>query len=158
VDRFRTAQELSGPLLTYVPSPPPEIARGLELTRQCVADIAEAARADGARTGLLLMPARFQTDDGDFSRLEAAVAQGGQSLVRDAATERFKSALAPLGLPTMDALDALRVAPRRQELFFQQTVHLTPRGHEIVAAALERFVVGSGLIGTEPGGGSAAER
>jgi hypothetical protein len=25
-------------------------------------------------------------------------------------------------------------------VFFQQTVHLTPRGHEVTAAALERFI------------------
>ena len=150
-DRFRQGQEISGPLLTYVASPPPDIARGLDITRQCLADIAAMAREDGARTGLVLMPARFQTDDGDFSRLEAILAQGGQTLVRDAASLRFKEALAPLNLPMMDALDALREAPRRQELFFQQTVHLTPRGHEVVAEALERFVLASGLVGGRPG-------
>jgi lysophospholipase L1-like esterase len=149
-ERFGRGQDLSGPLTTYVRTPPPEIDRGLELTRQCVASIAETARAGGARTALLLMPARFQTDDDDFTRLETILAQGGQTLMRDAATDRFRTALAPLGLPTMDALEALRAAPRRQELFFQQTVHLTPRGHEVLAEALERFLRASGL-GAPPG-------
>lgn len=156
-ERLGRGEEISGPLLTYVPSPPPQIAEGLDLTRRCVADIAAGARAQGAATALLLMPARFQTDDGDFSRLEAILAQGGQTLVRDAATERFKAALAPLGLPTLDALEALKGAPRRNELFFQQTVHLTPRGHEVLAEALERFVFDSGLAGTAPALAAATE-
>lgn len=32
------------------------------------------------------------------------------------------------------------------DLFFQQTVHLTPRGHEVVAEVLERFLRESGLV------------
>jgi hypothetical protein len=37
------------------------------------------------------------------------------------------------------------------DLFFQQTVHLTPRGHEVVADAIDRFVRESRLIDA-PGG------
>ena len=47
-------------------------------------------------------------------------------------------ALAPLDVPRFDPLPALRAALPGPDLFFQQTVHLTPRGHEIVADALER--------------------
>ena len=47
------------------------------------------------------MPARFQVDEADYGRLKAIVAAAGGSLVRDAATERFDAALAPL-IPRLD--------------------------------------------------------
>ena len=146
LDRFRQGEDISGPLTAYLSEPPPEVARGLDVTRACLADLAKRAKADGAAAGLVLFPARFQTDDGDFARLSAIVAASGATLVRDAASARFHDALGGLGLPMMDALDTLRTAPRRQELFFQQTVHLTPRGHQVVAEALERFLLDSGLV------------
>jgi hypothetical protein len=86
------------------------------------------------------MPARFQVDDADYGRLREIVAQSGGELVRDAATARFDAALGPLPLPRLDALPALRAALPGPDLFFQETVHLTPRGHQVVAAALERFL------------------
>jgi len=39
----------------------------------------------------------------------------------------------------------LRSAGPGSDLFFQQNVHLTPRGHETVAAALETFLERHGL-------------
>jgi hypothetical protein len=87
-----------------------------------------------------LMPARFQVDDPDYSRLKEAVAASGGELVRDAATERFDRGLAPLPVQRLDLLPSLRRALPGSDLFFQESVHLTPRGHEIVAAALDDFV------------------
>ena len=103
--------------------------------------IAGLAAARGARTALVLMPARFQTDDRDYEQLRAIVEASGESLVRDAATGRFREALAPLGLPMLDLLPILRAEPNRVELFFQRNVHLTPRGHRVVGQALTGFVV-----------------
>jgi hypothetical protein len=94
---------------------------------------------------VMLMPARFQVDDADYGRLREAVSSAGGTLVRDAATARFSEALAPLALPQFDALPPLRAALPGADVFFQQTVHLTPRGHEIVARALEAFIRGQGL-------------
>ncbi len=68
------------------------------------------------------------------------VAAAGGELIRDAATERFAQALDPLGLPQLDVLPALRAALPGPDLFYQETVHLTPRGHEVVADALARFI------------------
>ena len=93
----------------------------------------------------MLMPARFQVDDADYGRLKDAVSGAGGTLVRDAATARFTEVLAPLQVPLFDALPALRAALPGPDLFFQQTVHLTPRGHEIVARALEAFLHAQGL-------------
>jgi hypothetical protein len=94
---------------------------------------------------VLLMPARFQVDDADFGHLREAVEGTGGRLLRDGATTRFAGALAPLQVPRLDALPALKAALPGPDVFFQQTVHLTPRGHEIVARALEAFIRGQGL-------------
>lgn len=134
------------PLQSYAAHPAPRIAHGLVVTRRAVAQIAAEASAAGARTAIVLMPARFQVDDADYGRLRDAVSQAGGALVRDAATARFNDALADLSVPRFDALPALRRALPGPDVFFQQTVHLTPRGHEVVAEALQRFLYDSGLV------------
>ena len=101
--------------------------------------IAKKAAADGARTGLVLMPARFQTDDEDYGHLAETVRAAGGVLVRDSSSERFATALAPLGLPMIDLQPVLAAQPDRVGLFFQRNVHLTARGHEVVARRARRF-------------------
>ena len=87
---------------------------------------------------IALMPARFQLDPAEFERLRAATEPMAGPIAKDIATERFAAALAPLGVPTIDLLPPLRSAPHGQ--FFPGTVHLTPVGHETVAAALDAFI------------------
>lgn len=128
------------PLASYLANAPAEVASGLEASRRAFGLIASEAASRGARTAVVLMPARFQTDDADYERLRAVVAAAGDTLERDAATDRFRTALAPLGLPTLDLLPVLRAEPNRTELFFQRNVHLTPRGHSVVGKALADFV------------------
>ncbi len=137
------------PLTSYLADPPPEILDGLEVTRRAVGLIAAQAASHGARTAIVLMPARFQTDDGDYHRLAQAVHAAGGDLVRNAATERFAHALAPLGLPMLDLQPILAAQPDRVGLFFQRNVHLTPRGHDVVAAALFDFLERQGLTAGE---------
>jgi lysophospholipase L1-like esterase len=126
------------PLQSYAERPAPRIAEGLRITRECVEAIAAEAASAGARTMVMLLPARFQVNDEDYGNLKEIVEGAGGRLVRDAATERFDAALAPLPVPRFDALPALRAAG--PEVFYVSTMHLTPRGHEVIAAALERFV------------------
>jgi hypothetical protein len=133
------------PLQSYAARPAPQIADGLRISRECVEAIASDAAAAGAQTMVLLMPARFQVDDADYGHLKAAVAGAGGTLLRDGATDRFNQALSTLPIPRLDVLPALRAALPGPDLFFQQTVHLTPRGHEIVAAALDAFLRRQGL-------------
>jgi lysophospholipase L1-like esterase len=128
------------PLQSYAASPAPRIAEGLAITRQCVRHIAAIAASQGASTAIALMPARFQVDDADYGRLKEAVTAAGGELQRDAASQRFDAALAELPLPRVDLLPELRRALPGPDLFFQETVHLTPRGHEVVAEALYRFI------------------
>ncbi len=133
------------PLQSYAAQPAPRIEEGLRISRDCVQAIAAEAAAAGARAMVMLMPARFQLDDPDYARLEAAVEGAGGVLVRDAATTRFTQALASLPVPAFDALPALRASRPGPDLFFQQTVHLTALGHDVVAAALEAFIRKQGL-------------
>jgi len=133
------------PLQSYAEKPAPRIDQGLQITRECVETLAAEAAADGARTMIMLMPARFQVDDADYGHLREAVQIAGGTLVRDAATERFNRALGSLPLPRFDALPPLRAALPGPDVFFQRTVHLTPRGHQIVAAALADFIRKQGL-------------
>jgi len=128
------------PLQSYAANPAPRIARGLDISRECIGEIAEIARNLGARTAVALMPARFQVDDADYGRLKEAVEAAGGQLRRDGASERFDAALAALPLPRIDLMPAFRASLPGPDLFFQQTVHLTPRGHEVVAEALDRFI------------------
>ena len=138
------------PVSSYLADPPPYIAHGLEVSRRAFEQIATRAHALGARPALILFPARFQTDDGDYGRLDAIVRHAGGVLVRNAATDRFKSALAPLNLPTLDLLPVLERQPNRINLFFQRTIHFTPRGHEVVTDALFDFLTANGLAGQRP--------
>lgn len=130
------------PLQSYAAKPAPRIAEGLIIARNCIQQIASEAAAAGARTGIVLMPARFQVDDVDYGHLREAVAAQGGELVRDAATQRFAAALSSLGLPMTDLLDPLRRAPPGPPLFFALNVHLTSRGHIVVADHLAHFAAG----------------
>jgi lysophospholipase L1-like esterase len=140
-ERFRTAAgPPEAPLPAYAKNPSPRIEQGISLARDVLAQIANEANAAGAQTGIILMPARFQIDDGDYGRLRDIVAQSGGELMRDAATDRFAAALDDLELPTIDLLPVLRNAKHGSDLFFQENVHLTPRGHAVVGESLAAFV------------------
>jgi lysophospholipase L1-like esterase len=128
------------PLQSYAAAPAPRIAEGLAIARRSIEDITARASAAGASTMVVLMPARFQVDDPDYLRLKEAVAQAGGDLRRDGASERFERALSSVPVPRIDLLPALRGALPGPDLFFQESVHLTPRGHDVVAAALDAFV------------------
>ena len=134
------------PLQSYAARPAPRIAEGLALARRSVEDIKQTASRSGATAAVVLMPARFQVDDGDYGRLKEIVAATGGNLIRDAASTRFQEALAPVGVPMLDLLPPLRGALPGPDLFYQETVHLTPRGHTVVAAALDRFIEENGLL------------
>lgn len=153
LERVGQVRPIDRALTMYLPELPPEMARGLAVSRECVRRIDAIARERGGRTGVVLLPARFQVRDDDYAALSAIVEESGATLVRDAGTKRFEEALAPLDLPMMDALPVLRLAPHRNELFFATTAHLTVRGHEVLAEGLEDFLRSSGLlrrVGTAP--------
>jgi hypothetical protein len=129
------------PLASYLADPPPHVIRGFEVSQRAFGLIVSRAKAIGAETGFVLMPARFQTDDPDFGHLAEAVRQAGGVLDRQSASARFEAALAPLGAPMIDLRPILAAQPDRIGLFFRYNVHLTPRGHRVVADSLATFVL-----------------
>ena len=144
-DRFRFKAPPEPPLQSYAAQPPPRIARGIEIARSCIQQIGAEAEQRGARMAIVLMPARFQVDDGDYGRLAKTVEDTGGRLVRDAATTRFAEGLGSLPYPMTDLLPPLRQALPGPDVFFQQNVHLTPRGHRVVADHLAQFIRAHGL-------------
>jgi hypothetical protein len=121
------------------------VGQGLDVSRRAFGLIADRARGIGSRTAIALMPARFQTDDPDYGRLAEIVKNAGGELVRNSASDRFRTALAPLAVPMIDLQPTLAAQPDRIGLFFQRNVHLTTRGHDVVAAALFEFLESNGL-------------
>jgi lysophospholipase L1-like esterase len=135
-DRFTHLAPPEPPLQTYAANPAPRIRMGLDATRRAIERLAADVARDGGRLAILYMPARFQLDDGDYGRLRRIVEDAGGELVRDAATRRFEAALDGIGVPTLDLLPPLRATRPGPDLYFQQTAHLTPLGHRVVAAAI----------------------
>ena len=128
----------SRPVASYQVSPPEFITTGLRVASRALGTLAREVEAGGARFAIALVPARFQLDAAEYERLRSATEPLAGPIRVDAATERFAAAVAPLGVPTVDLLPALRAAPAGQ--FFAGTVHFTPAGHETVAATLEGFL------------------
>jgi lysophospholipase L1-like esterase len=128
------------PVDSYLVDPPADVMRGFDVARDAIERIVDRAAEGGARTAVILLPARFQLDPRDFADLTAEVKPFGMTLVRDGATERFRSAYANLPVPVLDLLPVFRGMPQADELFFRRNVHLTPRGHQVVAEELARFI------------------
>ncbi|MFO7693545.1 MAG: hypothetical protein R6V57_10715 [Vicinamibacterales bacterium] len=146
LDRFGWRPEIDPPLRTYLPDAPPEIERGIAVMREAVSRLATLTGSQGARLVVVLLPARFQVDDGDYGRLKEIVERSGTTLERDRATERFKTALAGLGVPVLDVLPPLREAARTADVYMQSTAHFTPFGHEALAEILERRLLDERLV------------
>ena len=140
LDRFGWRPEIDAPLRTYLPDAPPEIDKGLEVTKDVVSRLDALTRQEGSRLVVVLLPARFQVDDGDYGRLKAIVARPGRRSIGIGATERFKAALTGLNVPVFDALPPLREAARQAEVYMQSTAHFTAAGHEALAGILEQYL------------------
>jgi lysophospholipase L1-like esterase len=133
-------------LLSYATPLPEDIAEGFADAAAAVRRIADRAAASGARTAIVLVPARFQLDTTDYDRISPGVTRHGYELARDGASVRFAEAFESLGLPVLDLLPAFRASANPAGVFFQRTVHLTPQGHAIAAEALARFVDERALV------------
>jgi lysophospholipase L1-like esterase len=157
LDRLGRAPVPQRPLVAYLTDPPADVPFGLSVSARAFGRIADAAAAKRVPTAIVLIPARFQVDDDDYGRLAEIVRASGGTLARDAGTERMAAALAPLHLPTLNLLPILRASPDPVGLYFRQNAHFTPRGHEVIAAALEPFVRAHGLL-SDPSGGQGRLR
>ena len=98
--------------------------------------IAKRAEGVGARTAVVLMPARFQTDDPDFGRLAQAVARRRRrtrAARGDGPLSRRRWRRSDCRCSTCCRSSAPQ--PDRGALFFQRNVHFTPRGHVVASRA-----------------------
>jgi lysophospholipase L1-like esterase len=148
VERVQPARQPSPDrrLLSYASPLRPDIAEGFNEASQAMARLALAASTRGARTAVVLVPARFQLDTAEYQRMHAEVSRFGFDLDVDAASARFRQYYAPLELPLLDLLPAFRAAPHPSRMFFERTVHLTPEGHKVAAGAIAQFLEDQGLV------------
>lgn len=133
-------------ILCYAEQPPAEIDEAFAAARDVVAQMDAEIRARGARTAIVLVPARFQLDPAELGRVQEMVAADGYTITADGASRRFRQALAPLGIPMLDLLPIFLAAPDPGAIFFESTVHLTPAGHRLTADAIARFLESEGLL------------
>jgi len=150
LERLGREPPIERPLTSYFATPPADFVHGLEITREAMERLIAAVAEKGGRTALLLFPARFQINDGDYGYLKEAVEAHGGVLVRDAATERFKTALDGLDAPVIDLLPALEQHADPLALYFQSTAHFTAAGHVYLAEVIERALVERQLVPPAP--------
>jgi lysophospholipase L1-like esterase len=156
LDRMGRTPVPQRPLVAYLEDPPADVPFGLEVTARAFSRIASAAAGAGVPTAVVIIPARFQIDDDDYGRLAEIVRTSGGTLVRDSGSDRMRAALTPLNVPMLDLLPPLRAEPDPVGLYFRQNAHFTPRGHDVIAAQLERFLREQRLLpdaGAPPGAG-----
>jgi hypothetical protein len=144
-DQFRGRRAFAA-LSGYLADPPPFVSDGLRVAQRAFGRIAEHAHKSGAKVGLVLIPARFQTHDEEFQTLSAIAERAGGVLVRHAATERFTEALKPLGEAVLDLLPVFAPLEDSPGLYFVRNAHLSPRGHRVTADAIFDFLHTKGLL------------
>lgn len=115
--------------------PPERIPEGLQLTEKAVLDMAAAARRRGAQFAVLLIPVQ--------DRIIPLATQHELN-------ERFRAFAERNGIPVYDLREHL---PASDEGDLYYTVHWTPRGHTVVAGAIEQFLARDRLL---DGGAPAA--
>ena len=128
------------PLVGYLENPPSYFFDGLQTAERAFGYIAAQARANGAKTALVLMPARFQIRDEEYGTLSDSAALSQSKLLRHAATERFATALARLDEPTFDLLPIFSTLQDPESLYFVGNSHLSSRGHRVVAETVRDFL------------------
>jgi lysophospholipase L1-like esterase len=136
------------PLVGYLERPPSFFFDGLQTAERAFGYMTAHARKNGAKAALVLMPARFQIRDAEYRTLSNAAEEAGNKLMRNAATERFATALARLDEPTLDLLPIFSSVEDPEALYFVGNSHLTARGHRVVAEALRDFLSRDRLAAT----------
>ena len=140
-----SASTAERPLAAYLERPPDFVEDGLGVAAEAFGHIATDAERAGAAVMFVLMPARFQTHDEDFRRVSGIATRSRNAIVRNAATERFKRALAPLGQPILDLLPVFASLDDPPAHYFVQNAHLNARGHQVTSDAIFDFLRTQGV-------------
>jgi lysophospholipase L1-like esterase len=136
------------PLVGYLEHPPSYFFDGLQTAERAFGYIAAQVHKNGAKAALVMMPARFQIRDSEYQTLSNTAERAGGKLLRNAATERFATALARLDEPTLDLLPIFSSLQDPEGLYFVGNGHLSARGHRVVAEALRDFLNRNRLTAT----------
>jgi lysophospholipase L1-like esterase len=125
------------------------IEPAFEATSAILSDIADETRRNGAGLVFLVLPSRRQVEpEEDEARVAAARRILDLSAEEAAFSDRVHRAFVTsgrrLGIPTADALPALRSAyvARRRPLYWHTDWHLNSEGHAVVADFLMAFLCG----------------
>jgi lysophospholipase L1-like esterase len=118
----------------FVEPPPPELARGLEYTRELLGRMQEEGRARGARVLAVWIPIRDQVSDKRWESLLEKLSLRPES--RSRPQEELAKMAGALGLDAVDLLPAFRASPARETFHFEIDGHWTSAGHALAAETL----------------------
>lgn len=143
------------PLRAVQPAGQP-LARAWESSLDVLERLVALARAQGVPIVLAVFPVEVQLDAAAIERYrrDFGVTVPAQALDGEP-QRRLRAFGAAHGVPVIDLLPALRAAGG-DDLYLRKgpvrfdPVHLSPRGHQIVAEAIDRALVSAGLARSRP--------
>lgn len=127
-------------------NPPAESEAAWQLTAQHLQSIHESAQAVGAKLALVNLPLQYQIDPKLWERVRNRHQLNDGDYDSRAVHSQLAKIAQQLDVPCLDLGLVLAEHPEPGELYFPINKHFSPRGHEIVAAALAEFVEDSGLL------------
>ena len=133
--------------LTTPPGPPREWEDAWGTLERVVAAMADDTRRLGAELVILSVPAAQVVDPRAWERLVAERPAMRERAWDLRGPERRLRAFADRhDLRLIQPLDAFEAAVRSERLYFGDVGHLTPRGHQLIADELARFLTAGRLI------------
>lgn len=123
-------------------------AQDVERSARLVRAVEAEAAGMGARFAVLLVPVRAQIYPEQADALWRYYDLEPTEENLTAGNRFFTERLEREGIPCLDLRPALRAVAASTPLYFRVDVHWTPRGHEVVAEDVERFLRTIGLLAT----------
>ncbi len=134
--RYRSGVSAEKMMDIHAVNPLPATRRGLEITEQSVASLADAARKHGATFGVVLAPAQKQSSPYLWDETLRGHGLDGTAYAYDMPNRRFDEFAHREQLPLLDLLPTLRSV--HDEVY--ENEHWTPEGHELVAKVIADFL------------------
>jgi hypothetical protein len=134
--RYRSGVSAEKMMDIHAVKPLPATRRGIEITEQSLASLAETARKHGATFGVILAPAQKQSSPYLWDETLRGHGLDGTAYAYDMPNRRFGEFAERERLPLLDLLPALRGV--HDEVY--ENEHWTPAGHELVAEVIADFL------------------
>ena len=134
----------------YRPELKPSWAEAWEITEEMLLDVRNLARDNGARFGVVLVPASWEVDPQVWEGVQTDVpAMRHASLDLDRPSTRLDSFLSANGVPVINPLREFREHSRTSPpLYLPSDGHWTAAGHQLAADLLKEPV--AALLETDP--------